>query len=97
MSDTSHLNEEFAKAITELRQLYEATVDIKERLAVRRELNKLLRLYVFHLEKESSADDDAESETLAEVRQHLEPLGLAPEGTPLTELARLAALKLTEK
>jgi hypothetical protein len=40
---------------------------------------------------------EEESETLEEVRGHWEPLGLAPEGTPLPELARLAALKITEK
>lgn len=83
-----------ADVVRELRALYEAAVEPKDRLAVRKELNKVLG----HYDAPAEADaDSAESETLDEIRSHLEPLGLAPEGTPLPELARLAALKLTEK
>ena len=92
---------EFENAQRELRQLCDEDVPIderKHRLAVRRELNKLHRLYdVLLAVEEDASDDGGESEMLAEVRGHLEPLGLAPEGTPLPELARLAALKITEK
>jgi len=95
--DVREIKKKFDEAIEELRLLYEATVDVKDRLAIRKEMNRLHRLYVIQLESDDAADDGAESETLAEVRQHLEPLGLAPEGTPLPELARLAALKITEK
>ena len=59
-------------------------------------MNKLYRLYDVLLALEESADD-GESETLASIREHLEPLGLAPEGTELPELARLAALRILEK
>ena len=95
--DVREIKKKFDEASEELRLLYEATVDVKDRLAIRKEMNRLHRLYVIQLESDDAAEDTAESETLAEVRQHLEPLGLAPEGTPLPELARLAALKITEK
>jgi hypothetical protein len=38
-----------------------------------------------------------ESGELEAIRKHLEPLELAPHGTPLPELARLAVLAITEK
>ena len=88
--------EEFEQAIQELRELYNETVDVKERLGIRKELNKVLKIYAYQAAAESAADT-GESETLAEIRSHLEPLGLAAEGTPLMELVRLAALKITEK
>ena len=86
--------ESHEEAVAELWKLYNAAVEPKDRLAIRKELNKVLGHY--HAPAETDADT-AESETLAEIRSHLEPLGLAPEGTPLPELARLAALKITEK
>jgi len=88
---------EFEQAIQELRELYNETVDVKERLSIRKEINKLYRLYEKLTAAAESAADTGESETLAEIRSHLEPLGLAAEGTPLMELVRLAALKITEK
>ena len=95
------LKETFAQAIAELRAMFDETVDLgerKHRLAVRKELNRLHRHYEKTLEQESEASAGSdESEILAEVRNHLEPLGLAAEGTPVEELARLAALKITEK
>ena len=99
MPDTRDLKSEFEKALSETQRLCEEDVPLderKHRLQVRRELHRLLGLYVIHLEMEST-DDGAESETLTEVRSHLEPLGLAEPGTPLPELARLAALRITEK
>jgi len=89
-------SEEFEAAIRELRDLCDADVSLaerKHRLAVRKEMNRLYRLE----KQRESAADSCESETLDEIRSHLEPLGLAAEGTPLMELVRLAALKLTEK
>ena len=77
---------EFEAAIRELRALYGEADSLKDRLAVRKELKAMA---------EAAGSD--ESETLTEIRNHLEPLGLAAEGTPLPELARLAALKITEK
>ena len=93
------LTSEFEQAIRELRELCDETVDLgerKHRLAVRKELNRMHRLYEQFLETEISGDS-GESEILEEVRRHLEPLGLAEKDTPVTELARLAALKITEK
>jgi hypothetical protein len=54
---------------------------------------------VYELAKHGGQDetDRPEDAELLEIRRHLEPLGLAHEGTPLAELARLAALKITEK
>jgi len=90
------MNEEFEQAVKELRDLYNETDDVKTRLGIRRELNKMYRHYDMKAALEAAADP-GESETLDEIRSHLEPLVLAPDGTPLPELARLAALKLTEK
>ena len=90
---------EFEAAIQELRELCDETVDLaerKHRLNVRKEMNRVYGIGKMILAAEADADS-GESETLDEIRAHLEPLGLAPEGTPLPELARLAALKLTEK
>ncbi len=42
----------------------------------------------------TDADQDDEKDR---VREHLEPLGLAPEGTAIGELARLAAVKITQQ
>jgi len=90
---------EFERALAELRELCDEDVSLKERahrLKVRIEANKLHGLYKRQQEMETAADS-TESEVLSEIRQHLEPLGLAAEGTPVEELARLAALKITEK
>ena len=99
--DAVALKAEFENALRELRQLCDEDVPLderKHRLAVRKEMNRLHRLYDVLLALDAeAADDGGESETLAAIREHLEPLGLAPEGTQLPELARLAALKITEK
>ena len=78
----------------ELARLYDPDLPVKDQLAV---LKEIIRLLEKNPVPDDAADDGTESETLAEVRQHLEPLGLADYGTPLPELARLAALKITEK
>ena len=78
----------------ELARLYDPDLPVKDQLAV---LKEMIRLLEKNPVPDDAADGGAESETLAEVRQHLEPLGLADYGTPLPELARLAALKITEK
>jgi len=94
------LKEDFAQAIAECLKLCDETVDLaerKHRLAVRKELNRLHRHYEKTLERESEASAGSdESEILDEVRNHLEPLGLAAEDTPVTELARLAALVIAQ-
>ncbi len=93
------LRTEFETALKELRDLYDDSLPIEERkmqLDVRKELNKLLGLYCKTIRQDDAAEDDAETTELLEVRAHLEPLGLAPEGTTVTELARLAALKISQ-
>ena len=85
--------DEHKAARQELDRLLTPDLPVRDQLAVQKEIIRLL-------EKSPPTDpsaDDGESETLTEIRNHLEPLGLAPNGTPLPELARLAALKITEK
>ena len=94
------LTAEFEAAIQALRELCDETVDLaerKHRLGVRKEMNRLYRLHEELKALAAEVADTGESETLTEIRNHLEPLGLAPENTPVPELARLAALKITEK
>ena len=86
--------DEHKEARKELDRLLTPDLPVRDQLAVMKEIIRLLEKNPV---PDDAADDDAESETLAEVRQHLEPLGLAPEGTPLPELARLAALRIVEK
>ena len=84
--------DEWKSARQELDSLLTPDLPVRDQLAIHKEIIRLL-------EKKPGTDttDDGESETLTEIRNHLEPLGLAPDGTPLPELARLAALKITEK
>lgn len=93
-----HRDKELALSITALRDLYSSAREageLKLALDVRKELNRLLGLYMKeHGEVEF---EDMESIELEDAREHLEPLELAPAGTPVSELARLAALKLTDK
>ena len=93
------LTAEFEAAIRELRDLCDETVDLaerKHRLGVRKEMNRLYRLYQETADGRQQTAEESGDE-LAEIRSHLEPLGLAADGTPIAELARLAALKLTEE
>ena len=56
----------------ELDRLYDPDSPVKDQLAVLREIIRLLEKNPV---PDDAAEDTAESETLAEVRQHLEPLG----------------------
>lgn len=96
-----HRDEEFGAAVTALKDLYASNVKIKaykDALPVRKELNRLLGLYgnIDDLPAEQAGMSPEERE-LAEIRGHLEPLGLAPSGSPLVELARLAAIEITNR
>ena len=62
-------------------------------LAVRKELNKLLGFY--QAPPPTAEEADKESETLAAIRAHLEPLELGPPETPVDELVRLAVIRIT--
>jgi len=99
-SITTAANFDIAKEIGQARirldDLYKnalRAMDAKTALAIQKEISKLLDLY---RRPELPAGEGAEGGTLAEqeleaIRQHLEPLKLAPDGYPLHELARIAA------
>jgi hypothetical protein len=84
-------------ALQALNQLLDPETPTEERkvqLAILKERFRIDGIY--DLAKNGMPDDAERPEDaeLAEIRGHLEPLGLAPEGTPLPELARLAALAI---
>ena len=92
-----HHNRELGIAITALRDLYSSNLKIKDyktALLTRKELNRILGLYENDVEITES--DDEENEQLEEIRRHLEPLQLAPPGTPIVELVRLAVIRIAE-
>jgi len=92
-------DEEIGTAKKCLEDLYNRSItanDLKTALASRRELNKLMDLYQQATPDRSDGQEDAQTVRgeLDQVRQHLEPLGLAPAGTAVAELARLAVARL---
>lgn len=91
------MNSDFQSALDALDNLLKSELPENVRLATLKEKFRLQGLY----HREQIEDDDsavaAESAELGEIRNHLEPLGLAPEGTLLSELARLAALAITQR
>jgi hypothetical protein len=91
--------EKIQAAIRQLETLRD--LPLEERKVRLAELKEKFRLDgVYDAGTDSNATDtenSAVSEELNAVRVHLEPLGLAPEGTPIPELARLAALKITKQ
>lgn len=92
--------QEAINKIDELQNEDISLIERKIRLAELKERFKLLRLYNKAEplpETVETETESEESEELAVVRQHLESLKLAPVGTPVSELARLAALKVMEK
>jgi hypothetical protein len=83
------------EAIEELNVLYREVMaenNTTAALAIRKELHKLHGLYQTPPPVEESDD---ESETLAAIREHLEPLELGPPETPVVELVRLAVIRIT--
>ncbi|GHT12505.1 hypothetical protein FACS1894170_07410 [Planctomycetales bacterium] len=91
-------SEKIQTAIDQLEALRKLSVEERKvRLAELKEHFRLIGLY----NAAASADGEetgnaADSEELAAVREHFEPLRLAAEGTPVSELARLAALQITK-
>lgn len=87
--------EEIGTAYLRLNDLYTRSLkaqDPKTALASQKELNRLLRLY----DQKSPADvlnanDGPAAGELSRIASHLLPLGLAAEGYPLHEHARIAA------
>ena len=96
-----HRDEELGKAITRYDNIYSDSCKIKDFKTAKAAEDSRVKLLGLakHTTKDTTETtaDTGESETLTEIRNHLEPLGLAADGTPIAELARLAALKLTEK
>jgi hypothetical protein len=90
---------EIDSALNELRNLKGESADERKlRLMELKEQFRLQGLYDLNKQPDEQADGDtAADRELSAVRGHLEPLGLAPPGTSAAELARLAALKITEK
>jgi len=97
-----HRNQELGRAITRLNDCYERSLkiqDVKTALAAQKEINKLLDLY---RPTDGPVDPDRETthdqavDELAEVRDHLAPLGLADDETSTVELARLAVAAICE-
>ena len=87
--------EQLGLAINQLNQIYTNSVepDPKTALQARKELSKIMNLYEVSKTQHNDNQED-HSEELDVIRQHLEPLGLAREGYPITELARLAAAEI---
>lgn len=79
---------ELGKAKTRLAELFQHA-NVKDALAVQKELNKLLGLYPKKgAAAEPDAGDDAALEELAAARAHLAPLVDAGDDDPLDEIAR---------
>jgi hypothetical protein len=91
---------EFERAIGDLNELYSVNLangDYKAALSVRKELNAMLAIRVVaesNVAEKSEVDAEALLLEIDTVRKHLEPLGLAEMGTPVSELARLAAVRI---
>ena len=84
--------EQLGLAINQLNAIYKEAIesDPKTALSARKELSKIMNLYEATKTQTNDNQED-HSEEIEVIRQHLEPLGLAGEGYPTTELARLAA------
>jgi hypothetical protein len=67
---------------------------LKEALAAQKELNRVLGLAKTAGETDSAGKSENAEAELEAVRGYLEPLGLAAEGTAVSELARLAVARL---
>lgn len=86
--------EHLGAAILRLNDLYRQAIgngDPAAALAIQKEINSLLRLPTEQPAAAETGDDPEMALALA----HLEPLNLAPPGTGLAELCRLAALRIT--
>lgn len=94
-----HRDEEFGKAVKRLENLFSDSNKIKDyktALAVQKDLSRLIGLYPTGTQQAAETGESEESAALARIREHLEPLDLAPPGTPVEELVRLATLIVFE-
>jgi len=99
-------DQETGSAILRCRDLYQRAIqnsDYKTALAAQKELNNIMGLYHRGDPIKLSDDEHLAAEAseaisqLQKVRSHLEPLGLAPDGYPIVEIARIAAEIIREK
>jgi len=93
--------EQAGMSITRLNDLYSRCLveaDTATALATQREINKLLGLYNADPADgpDGARDADALREQVAAATAYLQPLGLGHEDTPLSELARLAVVRIVE-
>ena len=96
----SRLQTEMAKMLTRLEEVERSSQEAgkpQTELAALKVRSQLLGLSAELFRTEPETGQETEPAALAAIREHLEQLGLAPEGTDLVELARLAAIKVTEK
>lgn len=98
-------NDQLGTALVRLNDIYRralAAQDAKTALAVQKELNRLLDLYrpsAAPPEKtggERSLPDSSATAEIAAARAYLVPLKLGDERTPLSELCRLAVLRIID-
>jgi hypothetical protein len=96
----NNYQEQLRNAMEALEILRDEGISVDERKLRLSELKERFRLLGLYdrakKEETAAAAEDTESAELLEIREHLEPLDLAPEGTPTAELARLAALKIMQ-
>ena len=85
--------EEYGKAKKSFEELYQAAWqqgDLKTALSARKEM---VNLYGLAEERNTRAVEESyQSAVEAQIRGHLEPLGIAPAGTEIVELARRVAV-----
>lgn len=85
--------EEYGKAKKSFEELYQAAWqqgDLKTALQARKEM---VSLYGLTEERNTRAVEESyQSAVEAQIRSHLEPLGIAPAGTEIVELARRVAV-----
>ena len=93
-------DEEIGVAYHRINDLYSRSVkaqDVKTALAAQRELNRLMALYEQPTEETTHEIDETSKTELELIAQHLLPLGIAPDGYPLHEVARIAADRLRQQ
>jgi hypothetical protein len=90
-----HRDEELGKAILRYENLYSDCYKIKDYKTALNAEHRRTTLLGLHKPQTGMEGETSEESGLAQtIRDHLEPLRLAPEETPVEELVRLAALEV---
>ena len=90
-------DQQVGTAFVRLNDIYRRSLtvqDVKTALAAQKELNKLLSLYAAIPIDVQTAEPKVGDEETEGAMEHLSSLGLAPEGTGLSELCRLAVARI---